>query len=176
MGMDLIDTGVYLPPFPTIHPPFLMQQSKLASFAESVHLQRASAAEEAAAKRMEQEAKADVAIPEMPPIPADWKPGDPIPGLDLPGLLPAQPPAQEKPDTTTDKEPIVAPVLDLDAGIDDDFVLNAEAVSDTDSDSGMSDEDMDDDDQVWEHVTSLRPGACIRQQVHVVGECTLSTG
>jgi hypothetical protein len=80
---------------------------------------------------------------ELPAMPADWKPGDPIPGLPVtPAAAAAEDVGSAVPATDTAvaaatkaRELPAQPLLDLDTGIDDDFVLNTEAVA-SDSDDG----------------------------------------
>ena len=88
---------------------------------------------------------------ELPPMPEGWKPGDPIPTLPaaaaaMGGAMPIQ--ASDVDASAVANAAAAAkqaavppqPLLELDTGIDDDFVLNAEAVaSDSDEESESDD-------------------------------------
>lgn len=143
--------GPFQPPMPTIaHMQFskLQETARLRAEQEEKRLQ----AEKAKASRQRQQS---IPLPEMPAMPAGWKPGDPIP-LPPAGWRPGDPiqldamKASVKVSETAPPKAQVAqdieeePMLDLDAGIDDDFVLNAEAVASDSED--YSDDDLDDDD------------------------------
>eukprot|EP00892_Ulva_mutabilis_P008094 jgi/Ulvmu1/5657/UM024_0004.1 len=164
LGEHLVEAGVAQHFRPSLAH---LQNSQLKHSAIGQEAAKAKAKADAAA-RAEAAAAAPLATLPLPVMPADWKPGDPIPmpaGWAPDGTAPL-PPAALPPSVSQIQEALAPPpaaavaaadtamadvaaaaALDLDAGIDDDFVLNAEAISGSEEESSDDEEDEEDEDE-----------------------------